>query len=94
MASASKPKRMHFRGSDGHRYRFLAKPQDDLRRDMRVMEYASLLNRLLADDADTCRRGMQARPAAAAAIHQLLYCNHWVTHTHTIARLLTQARTT
>jgi hypothetical protein len=61
MLSLSRPKRMHFLGSDGYKYRFLSKPNDDLRRDMRVMEYANLLNRLFADDPATAQRGMKVR---------------------------------
>eukprot|EP00892_Ulva_mutabilis_P006464 jgi/Ulvmu1/418/UM001_0425.1 len=61
MQSKSMPKRIHFTGSDGERYRFLAKPDDDLRRDMRVMEFASLLNRLLEGDTNTRRRDMQVQ---------------------------------
>lgn len=73
MQSKSMPKRIHFTGSDGQRYRFLAKPEDDLRRDMRVMEFACLLNRLLEADANTRRRDMQARcprhPRTTTAMH-------------------------
>lgn len=69
MQSKSMPKRVHFTGSDGERYRFLAKPDDDLRRDMRVMEFASLLNRLLEADANTRRRDMQASPSPPSLVH-------------------------
>lgn len=72
MMSLSRPKRMHFLGSDGHRYRFLAKPNDDLRRDMRVMEYATLLNRLVADDAATCRRGTRVRALRTSLLNRLV----------------------
>lgn len=70
MQSKSMPKRIHFTGSDGERYRFLAKPDDDLRRDMRVMEFASLLNRLLEGDTNTRRRDMQVLPLAHATLPQ------------------------
>lgn len=66
MASMCAPKRFHFRGSDGHRYRFLAKPKDDLRRDMRVIEYGSMLNRLLDQDAEAARRRMRVRTPSPA----------------------------
>ena len=72
MASASAPKRIHFAGSDGHTYRFLAKPQDDLRRDMRVMEYGSLLNRLFGGAAATRQRHVRVSCLVAGApLHQL-----------------------
>lgn len=61
MVSLSRPRSIYFRGSDGARYRFLAKPKDDLRRDLRVMEYARLVNRLFADDATTATRRVHVR---------------------------------
>jgi serine/threonine-protein kinase ATR len=80
MMSLSRPKRMHFLGSDGYKYRFLSKPNDDLRRDMRVMEYANLLNRLFADDPATGRRGM--RVCASNKLYTLpLHC-HSLNHPH------------
>jgi len=45
MASLQKPKKVVFLGSDGHPYTFLAKPKDDLRKDQRLMELATALNR-------------------------------------------------
>lgn len=38
MASLQRPKKIAFRGSDGNKYSFLAKPKDDLRKDARMME--------------------------------------------------------
>ena len=61
MPSICAPKQIHFLGSDGHSYRFLAKPKDDLRGDMRVIEYVSMLNRLLDNDAKAVRRNMRVR---------------------------------
>ena len=74
MASASYPKKMHLVGSDGGTFRFLAKPLDDLRRDMRVMEYASLLNRLLADDVATRAAGTQVRANPGVSPKSPCFC--------------------
>lgn len=48
MQSLQKPKKIGFRGSDGANYTFLAKPKDDLRKDQRLMELATGLNRCFA----------------------------------------------
>lgn len=45
MASLQKPKKIVFMGSDAQPYTFLAKPKDDLRKDQRLMELATALNR-------------------------------------------------
>ncbi len=48
-------------GSDGKVYRFLAKPKDDLRKDNRMMEVASILNGLFAKDPASRRRNLLIR---------------------------------
>ena len=42
-------------------YRFLAKPKDDLRKDNRMMEVASILNGLFAKDPASRRRNLLIR---------------------------------
>ena len=51
-------------GSDGKMYRFLAKPKDDLRKDNRMMEVASILNGLFAKDPASRRRNLLIRRLA------------------------------
>ncbi|UPR01432.1 phosphatidylinositol kinase [Chloropicon primus] len=46
--SLQKPKVIKVLGSDGREYKFLCKPKDDLRKDTRMMEFANVLNHLLA----------------------------------------------
>lgn len=48
-------------GSDGREYAFLVKPDDDLRKDSRMMETAGLLNRLFAKDPASRRRNLYIR---------------------------------
>ena len=48
-------------GSDGHKYLFLAKPQDDLRKDSRMMDMLGVLNRLLAKQPASRRRALGVR---------------------------------
>ena len=50
-----------FVGSDGKDYPFLLKPDDDLRKDTRMMETAGLLNRLFARDPLSRRRNLYIR---------------------------------
>lgn len=44
--SMQKPKKLTFRGSDGQSYSFLCKPNDDLRKDYRMVELFDLMNDL------------------------------------------------
>ena len=59
--SLAKPKRITLVAPDNTTYPFLAKPDDDLRRDARVMEYFELMNRLLLKDPETRKRNLQIR---------------------------------
>ena len=61
MNSLQKPKVITFIGTDGNRYKFLCKPNDDLRKDHRMMEVFGLLNRLLKKNADG-RKGNLSTP--------------------------------
>ena len=48
-------------GSNGREYLFLAKPRDDLRKDVRIMEVAGVLNRLFAKEPASRRRNLYLR---------------------------------
>lgn len=50
-----------FIGSDGLPYPFLVKPDDDLRKDSRMMETAGLLNRLFVREPVSRRRNLYIR---------------------------------
>lgn len=58
-SSLAKPKRIKLTGSDGKEYSFLAKGDEDMRRDARVMEYFELMNRLLLKDPETRKRHLK-----------------------------------
>ena len=61
MTSLVAPKKITFRGSDGHLHSFLAKPKDDLRRDCRLMDFNVLLNKLFKKDPEARKRNLQIR---------------------------------
>jgi serine/threonine-protein kinase ATR len=56
MNSLQRPKKIGIIGSDGKTYPFLCKPKDDLRKDCRVLEFYSLINKLLQRNPETRRR--------------------------------------
>lgn len=51
-------------GSNGCRYMFLAKPQDDLRKDSRMMEVAGVVNDLFTGQPASRRRNLYLRRRA------------------------------
>jgi len=56
MPSLQKPKKIVFRGSDGKMYPMLCKPHDDLRKDARLMDFNSMINKLLKSASESRRR--------------------------------------
>ncbi|WVR00045.1 hypothetical protein IAU59_007187 [Kwoniella sp. CBS 9459] len=56
MPSLQKPKKLVFIGSDGRKYPFLCKPHDDLRKDARLMDLNSMINKLLKSATESRRR--------------------------------------
>lgn len=58
MTSLQKPKKISVYGDDGVLYAFLCKPKDDLRKDARLMEFNSMIIKLLKKDSESRKRGL------------------------------------
>jgi serine/threonine-protein kinase ATR len=58
MPSLQRPRKITFKGSDGREYLFLVKPKDDLRKDCRMMEFNTMINKLLKKDSNCRRRNL------------------------------------
>ncbi len=56
MTSLQKPRKITVWGDDGKEYSFLCKPKDDLRKDARLMEFNSMIIKLLKKDSDARKR--------------------------------------
>lgn len=56
MASLQKPRKISVYAEDGSKYGFLCKPKDDLRKDARLMEFNSMIIKLLKKDSDARNR--------------------------------------
>lgn len=58
MPSLQRPKKIIFVGENGKDYPFLVKPHDDLRKDARLMDFNSMINKLLKSRSETRKRNM------------------------------------
>ena len=60
-ASKERPKKIIFRNEKGFEYYFLCKQErkGDLRKDLRMMEYVSIINHILASDPEGKSRHLQ-----------------------------------
>jgi serine/threonine-protein kinase ATR len=94
LASLQKPKKLTIVGSDGHPYAFLCKPKDDLRKDLRMMEFTTMLNRLLARDPSSRKRRLYLRTFAVIPLTEDCGLIEWVPNTtglrHVIQALYVQ----
>lgn len=59
MKSLAKPRKITIEGSDGQIYMFLGKPKDDLRKDARLMDFNSMINKLLRTNSESRRRRLR-----------------------------------
>mmetsp|Transcript_3152 Transcript_3152/g.8308 ORF Transcript_3152/g.8308 Transcript_3152/m.8308 type:complete len:515 (-) Transcript_3152:43-1587(-) len=78
MQSLAKPKRLGIRSSDGRTYTFLCKPYDDLRKDARMMEFAAVVNVLLAATPDARRRELRLTTYAVQPLTENSGLIEWV----------------
>ena len=72
LASLARPKKVTLLGSDGKLYPMMCKPKDDLRKDARLMEFNSIVNKCLRKDPESRRRDLHIRTyVSLSTIRQL-----------------------
>ncbi|KAG0147580.1 hypothetical protein CROQUDRAFT_76465 [Cronartium quercuum f. sp. fusiforme G11] len=88
MASLQKPRRITILGSDGKEYPFLCKPKDDLRKDARLMEFNSMINKLLKKDSESRKRNLHIRTYAVVVLNEECGLLEWVPNTVAFRNIL------
>ena len=88
--SLQRPKKIVMRGSDGQRYIFLCKPKDDLRKDARMMEFMTAVNRLLHKNPNCRRRQLAVQCYAVTPLDQECGLIEWVPNVMPIRNLVKQ----
>ncbi|TPX33900.1 hypothetical protein SmJEL517_g03296 [Synchytrium microbalum] len=88
MTSLQKPRKITMLGSDGRRYMFLCKPKDDLRKDARLCEFNSVINKLLKKDPEARKRNLRIRTYAVMPLNEECGLIEWVEGTTTIRHIL------
>lgn len=81
MNSLQRPKKVIIYGSDGKSYLFLCKPEDDLRKDSRVMGLNAIINRLFKADPEARKRGLNIRTYGVVPLNERCGLIEWVTGT-------------
>lgn len=80
MSSLMCPKRITLLGSDGRQYRYLAKRENngDMRRDSRVVEFLTIMNRLLSEDRECQGKRLQLKSYAVLPLTEETGMIEWV----------------
>ena len=86
--SLQKPRKITIRGSDGHLYALLCKPKDDLRKDQRLMEFNTMINRFLKKDADSSNRRLYIKTYAVTPLNEECGLIEWVDNLKTLREIL------
>ncbi|WEW59433.1 serine/threonine-protein kinase M1 [Emydomyces testavorans] len=76
--SLQRPRKISIRGSDGKVYSLLCKPKDDLRKDQRLMEYNSMINRFLKRDLESNKRRLYIKTYAVTPLNEQCGLIEWV----------------
>ncbi|XP_072266233.1 serine/threonine-protein kinase ATR [Pyxicephalus adspersus] len=88
LPSLQKPKKISLKGSDGKSYIMMCKPKDDLRKDCRLMEFNSLINKCLRKDAESRRRELHIRTYAVIPLNDECGIIEWVNNTAGLRHIL------
>ncbi|KAF5363593.1 hypothetical protein D9756_000300 [Leucocoprinus leucothites] len=81
MRSLAKPRKISIRGTDGQTYTFLGKPKDDLRKDARLMEFNSIINKLLKANSESRKRQLHIRTYGVVTLNEECGFIQWVPNT-------------
>ena len=68
--SMQKPRRIYVIGTDLKRYSILCKPNDDLRKDGKLMEFATVMDRLLQNDFESEKRNLAITSYAVVPLNE------------------------
>ncbi|PWN18138.1 hypothetical protein BCV69DRAFT_274423 [Microstroma glucosiphilum] len=88
MNSLQKPRKIVIIGSDGKHYPFLCKPKDDLRKDARLMEFDSMINKLLQSNSESRKRHLLIRTYAVVTLNEECGLIEWVPNTVGLRHIL------
>ncbi|KAG8631884.1 hypothetical protein KVT40_001024 [Elsinoe batatas] len=76
--SLQRPRKLTLRGSDGKSYGLLCKPKDDLRKDQRLMEFNTMINRALKRSPESSRRRLYIKTYGVTPLSEESGTIEWV----------------
>ncbi|OHT11015.1 PIKK family atypical protein kinase [Tritrichomonas foetus] len=87
--SLQKPRKIML-NAEGQSYHYLCKKDDDLRKDMRMMEFASFINRILANDRRCRQRDLAIVTYAVICLNEVCGMMEWVENTRSFRNVVNE----
>lgn len=78
LSSMQQPKQIRIYGSNGEMYKILCKPNDDLRKDARLMEFTSSVDKLLKQDDAAAKRRLRIATYHVTPLNENFGLIEWV----------------
>ncbi|QPG72987.1 hypothetical protein FOA43_000291 [Brettanomyces nanus] len=88
LSSMQKPRKIYVIGSDNKRYSILCKPNDDLRKDSKLMEFATVMDRLLQTDIESEKRSLSITSYAVVPLNENMGLIEMVDNVRTIRDIM------
>lgn len=88
MPSLQRPRKIGIESYNGDQYHFLCKPKDDLRKDARLMDFNSVVNKLLRANSEARRRQLHIRTYSVVPLNEECGLIEWVRNTCALRALL------
>jgi serine/threonine-protein kinase ATR len=92
-SSKARPKTLTLITTLGKKVKFLVKQEKDgdLRKDERMMEFNTVVNRLLKNDAESKKRNLRLRTYSVVCLNEECGVLEWVNNTDCVRQLITEA---
>lgn len=87
-----RPRQLTLKGSDGNSYMYVLKGHEDIRQDERVMQLFGLVNTLLDNDSECCKRHLSIQRFPAIPLSQNSGLLGWVSNSDTLHALIKEYR--
>lgn len=88
LSSMQQPRHLYLRGSNGLTYSILCKPNDDLRKDAKLMEFTTMVDHLLRKDYESEQRKLHIKTYAVIPLNENYGIIEWVENSRTMRDIL------
>lgn len=89
LLSLQKPRRITLIGSDGKSYIIMMKPDDDLRKDFRLMEFNAVVKQYLHQNSEARQRRLNIRTYAVLPLNEKCGILEWVSNLQAFRHIVT-----